>query len=292
MAFKYLITKGIGKRGHVEGKSQSKEWSFEQKQVYAMLREVEKSKDEFNENWLRDYALLYLAYGFGLRVGEVVQLERRHFRDIIDMVVHLPTLKKSKKIVYRCTGEVDGEKCTRVVRVKRDRAGKDFTCVRCGTKGKIPVPEWIKDNSTPERDVPYIEEETIQFVVDYMKAMRPDQKFFFESPKFKNKDASGDQAATPARHLSVVTACRIMYTFLARAGLSNKFSFHAFRHGRGKRIFSVMKDFKSVMENLRHDSIKMSARYAAIDEDMKEEAKKKLKRSAAFSPIRIGDQKT
>lgn len=256
--FKYLQTKGIGKVGHPEGKT-SAEWSLSQKQVQAILDCAHDSKNEFNSNWGRDYALIFLAYSLGLRVGESILLERRHFSDLFDDdVVHIPTLKNVPRVKFECPN------CNKPVRVRQNRIGEIFQC-RCGAKSRVQIPNKPLKQEVPELDLPFIEEATQNFILEYIKAMRPDQGFFFESK--------------PGKHISKIYASRIFWTFVSRAGLSNLFSFHSLRHGRGKRVYGQMKDLVSVMKSLRHHSIHMAQKYADLDEDMKKDAKSKLKSS-------------
>jgi integrase len=265
-AMPYLQSKHMGRRGHV--KKTDVERVVTEAQWRRLLEVCEQSKEDFNANWKRDYTALYLGYMLGLRIGEAVLLERNHFSDLEKLdVVRLPTLKQSERIQYVCRS------CKRKCRVKSDRMGTAFTC-SCGTEGTVPKLAGFKPHiGAVEMDLPFVEEQTVGYLIDYIQNhMRPDQRWFFESPK------------NPKCHISTSHMSRIFNTYAEAAGLSKKYSWHSLRHGRGVRVWSLFKDLVMVKGALRHRNIAAAQIYAGLDPETKADYKKKMER-VAFDPL-------
>lgn len=266
----YLQSKGLGKKGHV--RKTDAERVLTQDQWRKVLQAVEDNKAAFVKTWKRDYTALYLGMMFGCRISEVILLERRHFTDLESSeTAHIPTLKQSEKIRIICNGQFNGAPCGRRVRVRMDRAGDTHYCPRCNSPIKIPANTEIKYTGPVERDPPVIEEAVIAVVSDYLKnCMRPDQRWLFESKQ--------------GRHISASYLSRIFNTYCHLAGLSNKYSFHSLRHGRGVTLWSRFQDIVLVQKSLRQKSVSSAQVYIGLDPEKMSDIKKKLNRSA-FNPL-------
>lgn len=266
MGFQYIRNKGLGVHGHVE--KSGNEWTLNQIQVSKILNAAEESKTKFNANWLRDYTFIFLGYFLGLRIGEACLLTRHTFEDMMDLdCFHIPTLKNIERIPHQCT------ECKKKFRVRQNRIGEDFTCSKCQAKSPVIAPDRKLSQEIPEKDLPFVEDQTQQMILEYIESMRPDQEFLFESK--------------PGRHISRSYAARIFSTFAVAAGLSPKYSFHALRHGRGMFVYSTQKDLLSVAKSLRHKTLAMAQRYADLDPEMKKEAKKKLEKRSTITRIQL-----
>lgn len=273
MAWRYLRSKGLGVRGHVH-KTRTEKF-LESAQVKAMLDSCTASRDEFNANWFRDYAAIYMGYSFGLRIGEARLLERRHFSDLASQeVAHIPTLKQWERVPYVCA------KCEKRCRVSSDKINAEYKCPRCGQKNLVKPPRGRPvSQDIPERDPPVIEGQVVDFVLDYLeRGMRPDQVYLFEG--------------RPGKHLSEGYLSRIFNTHAARAGLSNKYSWHSFRHGRASKLWSMFKNLILVRDSLRQKTTAMAEVYAHMDTDEINRTRKKLERGgieheipASITPI-------
>lgn len=267
----YLANKGLGIHGHT--KKFVHERVTTRQQVVSILSEVEKSAD-INPRWKRDYAIIYLASMFGARVGEIVLYERRQFANIErDDMAFLPTLKRSERIPYVCKGSFNGGVCGRKTRVRADRAGSVHICSRCNHPGTIQTPKEAAVTGVVEIDPPFIEEQVVAFITDYMASMREDQRWLFEGRR--------------GFHVSVGHAQRIFATYAAKAGLSSKVSFHSLRHGRGVEMWSRFSDLILVQKALRQKDVKSAQYYANLDVDKIAEYKKVLERTA-FDPLKKG----
>lgn len=274
-AFKYVYVKGLGARGHTRKTMEERFLTFEQ--VQQVLDAAVESKNQFNQNWYRDYAAIFMGYSFGLRIGEVRLLERRHFSELASkQVAHLPTLKQRERIPVVCAGTLsDGRRCGKRVRVSVTHAGGEWPCPRCGHLNKVEQPKRAISLLVPEKDPPIIETQTIEFVLDYMENyMRPEQRYFF--PNNKGLPMS-------ERHMA-----RIFQTHTIAAGFSPKYSFHALRHGRGSRIWNLFKDRVMVRDSLRQKSTAMADVYSHMDPDEIKRAKRALERRS-FTPIKRTD---
>lgn len=273
MPFKYVQTKKLG-RGHCH-KSKS-ERALSELQWRAVLDAAEDSQHEFNQHWKRDYTAIYLSFMLGLRIGEVSILERKHCRELLagGETIHLPTLKQSERLPFRCK---NGD-CLRKVRVKAEYAGKPYECSKCGTKSIVPHPGKSLVMGVVEKDPGFLEEATIAYILDYIKDhMRPDQRWFFEGRR-------------KGYHVSVSNLSRIFNTFAQRAGLSNKYSWHSLRHGRGVTLYSHTHEVEAVREGLRHKHLKTAEIYIGLDAELKGQYKKTLNK-AAFDPLAAGRKK-
>lgn len=278
MGFQYIQTKGFENNGHQPGKTK-REWSMTQQQLDSVLKEVEKSKDEFNSNWRRDHCLIYLGFWLGLRIGEVCILERRHFAAMFDDdVLALPTLKNAFRTPVQCPD------CKRRFRVKQSRGGQMFFCSVCRRETvKIPV---MGDNKIPERDLYFVEEFVQQYLMDYMKDMRPDQTWMFET---RPPRRLGDGKFTTTKHVSKSYVARIFYTFTIRAGLSPMYSWHSLRHGRGRFVNSSTNgNLTVVAKQLRQKSTQMAMIYAETDQERIQEIKESCEKRAIFEKKKRG----
>ena len=165
MPFHYIRNKGFKVRGHNPDKTK-REWSLEQDQISKILAAVEASKEEGNVNFYRDATLISLAFALGLRVGEVVILERHHFANLLtNDCVSIPTLKNIPRVAFRCD-------CGKQVRLKQSRIGKEFTCTRCRKTTVVAAPDKPLKTEIPERDLPFIESDTIDLICRTSKPSR------------------------------------------------------------------------------------------------------------------------
>jgi site-specific recombinase XerD len=136
----YLVSKGLG-RGH-PAKSDT-ERVLTEKQWRLVLQAAGDSKTNNPRFWHRDYAMLYLGYMLGMRIGEVVQLSRDHFRDLERLdVAYLPTLKQSGRILVVCHGDASSASAwTAQARYTAVRAAATRT--RCPTpRARRPRASW------------------------------------------------------------------------------------------------------------------------------------------------------
>ena len=260
----------MGCRGHV--KKTKAERVLSQDQWKSVLAAVEANKIKFR-HWKRDYTALYLGMMFGLRIGEVILLERRQFDDLeASETAHLPTLKQSERILVICRGTFEGEPCGKKVRLRADRGGGTFLCPRCSTKGIVPTPKVPLHTGVVEKDPPVIEESVIAYVADYLENhMRKDQRWLFEGK--------------PGYHISSSYLSRIFNTYCQLAGIPAKYSFHSLRHGRGVVIWSRFGDLRMVAGCLRQQSMKSAEIYADLDKEKLDQYKQKLNR-VAFNPLK------
>lgn len=267
----YTLNKGVGR----SQKKPRSVLSVTDDQWKDMLQAVEDSKD-VNPNWQRDYAIIFLGAALGMRVGEIILLERRHFEDMDQYdVIHLPTLKQSEKVQFICRGtNVRGEPCGRKVRVKVSSAGKPHECYRCGHISEVPEPRSGNHSSSGvvEVDIEIVEPQTVGFILDYLaNEMRPDQRFLFEGKK--------------GYHLSSGHCNRIFNTYAGRAGLDPKISFHSLRHNRGVKVYSLFKDMVLCKQALRHKDVATTQIYADLDNEQRMRYREELSRKA-FDPLK------
>lgn len=233
-------------------------------EVKALLDAVEATRQKFNKNWRRDYAAIYLGYMLGLRIGEVVLLERRHFDEIEQDIAKIPTLKQRERVKYSCS------KCHKRTRVAANRVGSDWPCPRCNHKNFVRAPKNEVSSEIPEKEPPVIEEQVVEFVTDYItNHMRPDQKYLIETK--------------PGRHISPSYLSRVFNTYLMAAGLSPKISWHALRHGRASKLFRMFKNIIMVRDCLRQKGTQMAEFYSHLDPEEAAETRKILSRST-FTP--------
>ncbi len=268
MAFKYLQSKGLG-RGH-QRKSQ-KERVLTEVQFRAVLDACEASQYELNEHWKRDYSAIYLSFMLGMRISEAIVYERKHCRELLagGDTVYVPTLKQGEKLPYRCLNP----ECLKKVRVRFDKAGKQYRCTKCGVVGVVQAAKKDLMTGVVERNPEFVEEATQAYLLDYINGcMRPDQRWFFEG---RNR----------GYHISASYLSRIFNTFTARAGLSGKYSFHSLRHGRGVILYSQTHELEAVRMGLRHTSQKTTEIYIGLDAECAQKYKKELNK-VAFDPLK------
>jgi integrase len=257
----YLRSKGLGVRGHV--RKTDREKYLIDSEVKAILDAIEETRNRFNKNWRRDYAAIYLGYMFGLRIGEVILLERRHFDEIDHDIAKIPTLKQRARVKYHCN------KCGKNARVMASRANQKWPCPRCGAKNVVRPPREAISTDVPEKEPPVIEEQVVEFVIDYIAHMRPDQQYLIES--------------RPGKRASPSYLSRIFNTYLVAAGLTPKYSWHALRHGRASKLFNMFKNMIMVRDCLRQKSTQMAEFYSHLDPEEAQETRKILSKSG-FQP--------
>lgn len=264
----YLLSKNLGQRGHVRKSDEQR--VLTRAQWRQVLAAVEAHKAEF-PHWQRDYAALFLSLMLGLRVGEVVLLERRHFANLEkEDIALIPRLKQGERVPVACQGVFSGQPCGRRARVAASRIGQEWICPRCSTRTVIPQPKEAPHVGVVERDPPVIEEAVVRVVTEYMaNVMRPDQRYFFEGRR--------------GQHISKSQMSRIFGTYVRLAGLSDKYSFHSLRHGRGVMLWSEFQDLVLVSKSLGHKDLKSAQIYAGLDPEKKAAYKKRLD-EVAFNP--------
>ena len=98
-------------------------------QVDQLLRTIANSE---HPNRVRDHAIVFLAYRFGLRCGEVGLLTRDNLKFIAREIANIPTLKQTERVVVHCPH------CNRQSRVAARRAGKKTVCYKCYSAYTIP----------------------------------------------------------------------------------------------------------------------------------------------------------
>ncbi len=244
-------------------------------QFSALLNAVDKTKN-INPRWRRDKAILFLGFRLGLRVGEVVLLVRDCFSDLYgNAVLHIPTLKQSERVPFRCPAVVPDKenggtkRCDRSIRVKADRIGGTVICPRCNNVGKVLKPKHEVFSGIALRDVDIVESQTVGAIEDYIREMPEGQNWLFPG-------------RDPRYHISTSQVERLFATYAAQAGLSGKMSFHSLRHGRGTEIYSATEgDLRAVSDALRHKDMKSSERYAHMDSEAKDELRAKLEKNYA-----------
>ncbi len=275
MPFKYLESKGIGFGKRVKKTRVDK--ALTDDQYRAILASAEASASEFNKNWKRDYAALFLGGALGLRIGEAVLLERKCFERLEkENYYELPTLKQSEKILFECKNPECGKHANgkaKRVRVRWDMGGKEYQCPRCNAVGIVKQPKDAPVTGLKFMDAGFIEEPTVGFILSYMENdMRPDQRWFFES-------------RYPDTHISESYLSDIFSTFAHSAGLPPVYTYHSLRHYRGVLLYSCTKDFQACKEGLRHKDIKTTQIYASLDSELRDEYQKKLNKRA-FDPAK------
>ncbi len=266
----YVNNKNVG-RGNTKVKAlramRHEEWE-------KVLDHVEMSAHD-NMKWQRDFALIYLGAALGMRRGEVILFQRHHFKDLEkNFTIYCPTLKQSEKIKYACKGQLhDGRPCGRICNVKATSAGGEHTCYRCGTIGQVPIPARELTTGVVDVEIDIVEPNTCEFIYDYLDSqMRADQDWLFEGWK--------------GQHISEGHCNRIYNTYIVRAGLDPKMSFHSLRHYRGVKLYSLSHDLVLVKNGLRHKGTGTAQVYAGMDQEMKDKYRKDLAAKNAFDPLK------
>lgn len=270
MGLRYIQGKGLPHRGQ-QSKTDTDKY-LTQEQVSTVLSCIENSKGEpaWNPRWRRDHAAIYLAYMLGLRIGETCLLERLHFDDIDRTdTARVPTLKQRVTISHACP------QCKRRVRVRADRAGQDFQCMKCGSHSGLPESNGSPPVQSRDKELPFIEEQVLVYIREYLSLhMRPEQRWLFEG--------------RGGEHISSAHLQRIFATYTMSAGLSPLYSWHSLRHGRGVRVYSQFRDLVFTRDALRHKDIKTAQIYARLDPERRAEYKKALERGALSLAGRTG----
>lgn len=238
-------------------------------QVGGILDAIQHDKESPAHVRVRDHALVYLAFYLGLRCGEVVILKKEHFRDVENGVAFIPTLKKSMRLSVVCD-------CGKKYRVSAARAGQRYPCPRCGEHNDVPqIPKnrSVSRSITPEIEIPILEDEVALYIQRYLMTLPPHQKYLFIGRP--SKSGKRKELELP---LSKRMAQRVLATYQERAEISNKFSFHALRHGRGVQLYDASKDLQLVKTCLRHDALATSEIYVHLSPDRLKGYSKELAR--------------
>lgn len=205
----------------------------------------------------RDHCAIFLGYHFGLRVTEATLLNRDCFRDIDREIVYVRRLKQIDRIPWQCTNP----ECGKRTRVSAKRIGTTHACSHCGTEHRIVTNKKVV-KEPPEKILPAVEGYVLDYVRDYLKGMRSDQTWLFESHPGKR---IGD------RHLR-----RIFGHYVVLSGLDPRYSWHALRHGRGVVLWDLTHDQKMVQEMLGQKSMSATTRYIHLSPAKKRELKTQL----------------
>jgi hypothetical protein len=173
-------------------------------------------------------------------------LNRESFRDIKYGQVHIRTTKQGQRIKYTCP------RCSRNYKVAARRVGEKHLCSHCGKSSRINPPEGVRIAAAgpPEQSPPVVESAVLGYLQDYLDTLRPDQEWFFES--------------RPGERLHPVMLRRIFCFYAKQAGLNEKYSWHALRHGRGVFINDKFDDLVMVRDSLRQKSLSAAEFYVNL----------------------------
>lgn len=235
----YKVVKGTGRQEKPEDKM-----FLTKDQVFRILAAIEKDQKN-NPNWKRDHCAIYLGFFMGLRISEAAMLSRDTFRFIENGQVFVKTLKQAPKVKLKCD-------CGREWRVSSKKIGKTVRCKNCADHVAVKAPRDV-DQNPPEKQLPAVERQVLQYVKDYLETLPDDQEYMF-CPR-------GDHH----RHIAARTLHSVFITYASKAGLDKRYSWHALRHGRGVAIWSLGKNLKLVQNMLRHKSMMTSERYVHLD---------------------------
>lgn len=212
-----------------------------------------------NPNKDRDHAIIFLAFRFGLRCGEVGLLKRSHFEYIGREIANIPTLKQGVRMPVVCPH------CSKQKRIAPKNIGKATVCHRCHQIFTIQGPgaaRPVENNPPPELAPPIIEEETIEYVLNYLRKLPEDQEYLFPSPR------NG--------HLSVSHTRSIFNFWLTESGLPAIYSFHSLRHGRGAAVYAATENLQAVKEMLRQKTLSAAEKYIQLTPSGLDDVRRKL----------------
>lgn len=244
----YVRKKGLGSKGHPPDKRPDE--VFLRRSDIAKIRQAIDTED--NPHAQRDDALIYLSFFLALRAGEAAILEKRHFRHLDRNIIYVPTLKKNFKVTTVCPG------CSKSMSVRWTRSGKETPCRRCGTKFVVPIDLASQiDRSPPEVALPFVEPGLRRYAQRYLDAMSNGSPWLFEG-------------VPRGRHMSIRHIQRIFASYAAKAGLSDKYSFHSLRHGRGVDVWEGSHDRLLVRDVMRHSSLSVGERYIHLSPEMRD----------------------
>ncbi len=249
-----LYRRNKGLKGPKVQKSR-REMVLNVEQVQQLLDTISNSEHPFK---VRDHAIIYLAFKFGLRCGEVGLLKRSHFAEIAREIANIPTLKQSERIVAVCTH------CHKQSRVAMNRAGKSTVCYKChqvftiqGTAGRTVA------HNPPEKAPPIVEEDTIDYVLNFLQTIPAEQEYLF--PSMRNG------------HLSVSHTRSIFNFWLTESGLPPILSFHSLRHGRGAHVYSATDgNLQAVKEMLRQKTLSSAEQYIHLTPSSLDDVRRRL----------------
>jgi site-specific recombinase XerD len=257
----YIVKKGLD-FPHPE-KSRS-EFYLTVAQLQTVLDEVQRQDKQDLKRDLarRDHAAIFLGFYLGLRVGEAAILERESLRHIDDGTIYVKTLKNIPRLRVTCAG------CGRRCRVSVKRAGQQHLC-RCGKENLVHAPRNI-DLEPPEKEPPVVEPFVLEYAAEYLATLPKGQRWLFEGQK--------------GMHLSNQQLSRIFGHYVISAGLSNKYSWHSLRHGRGLLIWETFKDHVMLRDSLRQKSLSAAEFYMHLSPARRAEYADKL----AGKAVKVG----
>jgi len=255
----HAFNKGFGKIGHTEKVEREK--YLTEDEVKILLDTIRKAD---RKTMVRDHAAIFLGFYFAMRAGEAAILDAHALRSIEKGVAYIRTLKRRKRIKHRC------ENCKRSFTLSRRRAGTMHRCTSCASESRVAEAKDVEELLPSEVPMSIITSDVIEYARDYMKSMRANQAWLFESSKY------------PGKHLSPCQLQCIFNAYLMRSGLNPKYSWHALRHGRGVQLWEVSgHDAKVVQDGLRHSSpVTSMAIYAHMSPERRSEILKLLDKRA------------
>lgn len=248
---RYCANKGLGQRGQVPKAERERYLTLPQ--VQQMVGAVRQAG---GRNAARDEALIVLGFFLGLRIGEVVMLSRDSFRDLEHGEIHVRTLKAARRLRVTCTG------CGQRLTLAGRRGGRQYRCT-CGALFTVRRPKGKNMVQEPlEASIYVVEHPTQEYIKRYIGILPPWQRWLF--------------AGQDGMHLTRSQAGRIFGSWVVRAGLSPKYSFHALRHGRGLQLWEATHDLQFVRESLRHQSMSSTALYVHLSPGTRDKYRQQL----------------
>ena len=241
----YLKTKGLLSGQNPKTERERYLLPAEVSRILAAIQADAVGNPPRNPDWRRDHAAVFLGYYLGLRIGEAVLLERQHFRDVGKGVIYVPTLKSGIRLRVVCRG------CGKTQTVAADRSGEHYKCSKCGTATAVKAPTKTTPSGPVEKVPAVIESSVLRYAKAYLTVL-PDKRWLLYSNV-------GDD------HLRVRQLNNIFGTYVVRAKLSLKYSWHALRHGRGVALWASTRDQVVVRDGLRQRSLNSTARYVHLD---------------------------
>jgi site-specific recombinase XerD len=119
----------------------------------------------------------------------------------------------------------------------------------------------------PTVRIPGVETFVVEYLKNYMKTQMSDEQEYLFVTSSIHKPISNNMVD------------RIFNTYAAKIKLSNVYSWHALRHGRGVHIWERFKDLLKVARMLRHKSLKSTEIYVHMSPSGREEFLSQLNES-------------
>jgi site-specific recombinase XerD len=207
---------------------------------------------------IRDDAVIYLGFYLALRVGECAILDRETFRDLGRGNIYVKTLKRATRIKVNCP-------CGKRYMVSMTRTS--YPCPKCGAENPVKVPKGKRAVALPEVKLPFIEPQVVHYLQAYLKRMPRTQRWLFPGA---DRDS----------HISESQVQRIFASYLKPAGLSNIYSYHALRHGRGMQLWDHHHDLAILRDFMRHKSLDACQWYVHASPQTKKRIVDELSREA------------